>query len=146
MAEGPCDIYAKGGIPCVAAHSMTRALYASYAGPLYSVTKKPGTTVKDIPVTNAGGVADAAAHEAFCGSSECVVQRIYDQSPQGNHLRQRISGRNKTAAAWWTGEAWWTPRGTRSPSRAESRSSACGSTLGMALHPSKLTDFASLPP
>ena len=32
--EGPCDIYAKGGTPCVAAHSMTRALFAHYTGPL----------------------------------------------------------------------------------------------------------------
>ena len=36
-AEGPCDIYDKAGTPCVAAHSMTRALYGAYAGPLYSV-------------------------------------------------------------------------------------------------------------
>jgi hypothetical protein len=27
--EGPCDIYAAAGTPCVAAHSSTRALYAS---------------------------------------------------------------------------------------------------------------------
>jgi hypothetical protein len=33
-SAAPCDIYAKGGTPCVAAHSMTRALFASYAGPL----------------------------------------------------------------------------------------------------------------
>ena len=32
--EGPCDVYAKGGAPCVAAHSSTRALYKSYDGPL----------------------------------------------------------------------------------------------------------------
>jgi len=31
----PCDIYAAGGTPCIAAHSTTRALYASYNGPLY---------------------------------------------------------------------------------------------------------------
>ena len=31
---GPCDIYAAGGTPCVAAHSMTRALFAHYTGPL----------------------------------------------------------------------------------------------------------------
>ena len=31
---GPCDIYAAGGTPCVAAHSTTRALYGSYNGPL----------------------------------------------------------------------------------------------------------------
>jgi hypothetical protein len=28
-ASLPCDIYASGGTPCVAAHSTTRALYAS---------------------------------------------------------------------------------------------------------------------
>ncbi|MEV7027485.1 arabinofuranosidase catalytic domain-containing protein, partial [Kitasatospora sp. NPDC093558] len=31
-AQGPCDVYAAGGTPCVAAHSTTRALYAGYAG------------------------------------------------------------------------------------------------------------------
>eukprot|EP01047_Picozoa_sp_COSAG01_P137750 COSAG01_NODE_68311_length_264_cov_0.939394_1_plen_71_part_10 len=31
----PCDIYAAGGTPCVAAHSTVRALYASYTGMLY---------------------------------------------------------------------------------------------------------------
>ena len=31
-AAGPCDLYFKGGTPCVAAHSMTRALYAAYTG------------------------------------------------------------------------------------------------------------------
>jgi hypothetical protein len=30
--KGPCDIYADAGDPCVAAHSTTRALYASYNG------------------------------------------------------------------------------------------------------------------
>ena len=28
--KGPCDIYGAAGTPCVAAHSTTRALYASY--------------------------------------------------------------------------------------------------------------------
>jgi hypothetical protein len=27
--QGPCDIYAAAGDPCVAAHSTTRALYAA---------------------------------------------------------------------------------------------------------------------
>ena len=30
--QGPCDIYATGGTPCVAAHSTTRALYGAYNG------------------------------------------------------------------------------------------------------------------
>ncbi|MEU6721290.1 arabinofuranosidase catalytic domain-containing protein [Nonomuraea sp. NPDC046802] len=32
-------MYAAGGTPCVAAHSTTRALYASYNGPLYRVRR-----------------------------------------------------------------------------------------------------------
>ena len=38
-ASLPCDIYASGGTPCVAAHSTTRALYASYSGSLYQVRR-----------------------------------------------------------------------------------------------------------
>src|ERR1039457_4006313 len=38
--KGPCDIYTAGGDPCVAAHSTTRALYASYNGPLYQVLRQ----------------------------------------------------------------------------------------------------------
>ena len=37
--QGPCDIYAAGGTPCVAAHSTTRALYGSYNGSLYQVQR-----------------------------------------------------------------------------------------------------------
>ena len=35
----PCDIYASGGTPCVAAHSTTRALFGSYNGPLYQIQR-----------------------------------------------------------------------------------------------------------
>ena len=38
--EGPCDIYAAGNTPCVAAHSMTRALFGAYLGPLYQVCSR----------------------------------------------------------------------------------------------------------
>jgi len=38
--KGPCDIYARAGAPCVAAHSTTRALYAAYNGPLYQVMRQ----------------------------------------------------------------------------------------------------------
>ena len=41
--SGPCDIYAAGGTPCVAAHSTVRALYGSYNGTLYQV-RRPRTT------------------------------------------------------------------------------------------------------
>ena len=39
VAAAPCDIYASGNTPCVAAHSTTRALYDNYSGSLYQVTR-----------------------------------------------------------------------------------------------------------
>ena len=84
-AEGPCDIYAAAGTPCVAAHAITRALYADYDGPLYRVNKTDA--VLDIGVVATGGVADASAVDAFCPNvGDCFVDIIYDQSGQGNDL------------------------------------------------------------
>src|SRR5476649_2897237 len=48
--EGPCDIYAAGGSPCVAAHSTTRALYAAYNGPLYQIMRRSDGKMLDIGV------------------------------------------------------------------------------------------------
>jgi hypothetical protein len=98
--EGPCDIYAAGGTPCVAAHSTTRALYASYSGPLYQVKRLSDGAVKNIgavrpsagPVPDPGGYADAAAQDAFCASTTCLITEIYDQSGQGNNLTQAPRG------------------------------------------------------
>lgn len=76
--QGPCDIYAAAGTPCVAAHSVTRALFGAYAGPLYQVKRSDNATL-DIGVLAPGGVANAAAQDAFCGSAACGIFRIYDQ-------------------------------------------------------------------
>eukprot|EP00035_Acanthoeca_spectabilis_P007073 m.132149 g.132149 ORF g.132149 m.132149 type:complete len:351 (+) comp13785_c0_seq1:34-1086(+) len=86
--EGPCDIYDAGQTPCVAAHSMTRALYGAYSGPLYCLSKTTSgaTEYLDVGVLSPGGVANTTAHDAFCAGADCIVYRIYDQSPQGNHL------------------------------------------------------------
>jgi hypothetical protein len=46
--EGPCDIYTASGYPCVTAHSTTRALYASYNGPLYQVMRQSDSKTLDI--------------------------------------------------------------------------------------------------
>ncbi|MEV4326968.1 arabinofuranosidase catalytic domain-containing protein, partial [Microbispora rosea] len=59
----PCDIYAAGGTPCVAAHSTTRALYGAYNGPLYQVRRSSDNATRDIGVLSAGGVANAAAQD-----------------------------------------------------------------------------------
>ena len=48
--QGPCDIYAATGTPCAAAHSTTRALYASYNGPLYQVLRQSDGKTLDIGV------------------------------------------------------------------------------------------------
>jgi hypothetical protein len=98
--QGPCDIYAAGGTPCVAAHSTTRALYASYNGPLYRVMRLSDRRVKDIgivapravPFPDAGGYADAAAQDAFCVETACLVTKVYDQSPNHNDLTQAPRG------------------------------------------------------
>ena len=90
-AKGPCDIYANDGGPCVAAHSTVRALYASYAGPLYQVRKADGT-VTDIAPEMPGGFANSAAQDTFCGVDACTISIIYDQSGKGNHLTKAPPG------------------------------------------------------
>ncbi|HEY3478385.1 MAG TPA: arabinofuranosidase catalytic domain-containing protein [Streptomyces sp.] len=89
--SGPCDIYASGGTPCVAAHSTTRALYAAYTGPLYQVRRSSDNTTRDIRV-GAGGLADAAAQDSFCANTSCVITIIYDQSGRNNRLTQAPPG------------------------------------------------------
>ncbi len=95
--EGPCDIYAEDGCPCVAAHSSTRALYASYNGPLYQVMRQSDGRTLDIGVVppvegDPGGYADAAAQDAFCANTYCWITVLYDQSGKGNHLVQAPRG------------------------------------------------------
>ncbi len=85
-SQGPCDIYAAGGTPCVAAHSTTRALFAAYAGPLYQVQRTSDNTFDDIGLLSAGGVANAAAQDSFCAGTTCTITRIYDQTGDGNTL------------------------------------------------------------
>ena len=95
--KGPCDIYAAAGDQCVAAHSTTRALYASYDGPLYQVLRQSDGKSLDIGVvkasaTDAGGYADAAAQDAFCANTHCWISIVFDQSPKHNDLTQAPRG------------------------------------------------------
>ena len=91
-ASLPCDIYASGGTPCVAAHSTTRALYASYNGPLYQVRRASDNATTNISPLSAGGVANAAAQDSFCAGTTCVITEIYDQSGHGNNLTDAPGG------------------------------------------------------
>jgi hypothetical protein len=98
--KGPCDIYGDANNPCVAAHSTTRALYASYSGPLYQVLRQSDGKTLDIgvvqptssPVPDAGGYADAAAQDKFCADTYCWITKIYDQSPKHSDLTQAPLG------------------------------------------------------
>src|SRR5580693_7037748 len=84
-AARPCDIYAAGGTPCVAAYSTVRALYRTYRGPLYQVTRASDGQTADIGVAP-GGYAAAAAQNSFCAGTVCTITRIYDQSSYRNDL------------------------------------------------------------
>ena len=91
-SQGPCDIYASAGTPCVAAHSTTRALYAAYNGSLYQVRRSSDNSTLNIGVVSAGGVANAAAQDSFCSGTTCVITEIYDQSGHGNNLTDAPGG------------------------------------------------------
>ena len=90
--SGPCDIYAAGGTPCVAAHSTTRALYSAYNGPLYQVRRSSDSHTANIGLLSAGGYANAAAQDSFCANTTCLITVIYDQSGKGNNLTQAPPG------------------------------------------------------
>ena len=98
--KGPCDIYADASDPCVAAYSSTRALYASYNGPLYQVMRQSDSESLNIgvvqpaasPAPDAGGYADASVQDAFCANTYCWIITIYDQSPHANNMTQAPRG------------------------------------------------------
>jgi hypothetical protein len=45
-----------------------------------------------LPFPDAGGYADAAAQDAFCANTTCVITKVYDQSPNHNDLTQAPRG------------------------------------------------------
>lgn len=96
VVAGPCDIYASGGAPCIAAHSTTRALYSAYTGALYQVQRGSDGATTTIAPLSAGGIANAAAQDSFCANTTCLITIIYDQSGKGNHLTRALKG-------YWSG-------------------------------------------
>jgi hypothetical protein len=117
----PCDIYAAGGTPCVAAHSTTRALLAAYAGNLYQVRRSSDNGTRDIAALSAGGVADAAAQDSFCAGTTCVITVVYDQAGRGNHL-------------WYQGSAAVPGSPQSSPARATTESLTGGNSKAYSLY------------
>ncbi|MEV6006938.1 arabinofuranosidase catalytic domain-containing protein [Streptomyces sp. NPDC051976] len=82
----PCDLYAAGGTPCVAAHSTTRALLASYSGPLYQIQRASDQSYRDIGLLSTGGYADGASQVSFCAGTSCTITKIYDQTSKHNDM------------------------------------------------------------
>jgi non-reducing end alpha-L-arabinofuranosidase len=101
---GPCDIYASGNTPCIAAHSTVRALLGAYDGNLYQVKRSSDSKTTDIGVLTPGGVANSATQDSFCSGTTCVITIVYDQSGHGNHLEYQgqgssCGGQDKAATA-----------------------------------------------
>jgi hypothetical protein len=88
----PCDIYGAAGTPCVAAHSTVRALFSSYNGPLYQVTRVSDGARSDIGLLSAGGYANAAAQDSFCAGTTCSISKVYDQTSRHNDLNPGPAG------------------------------------------------------
>ncbi|MEQ0564493.1 arabinofuranosidase catalytic domain-containing protein [Amycolatopsis sp. NEAU-NG30] len=117
----PCDIYASGGTPCIAAHSTVRALYGSYSGNLYQVRRSSDNTTRNIAVLAAGGTADAAAQDSFCAGTSCVITVVYDQSGHGNDL-------------WYQGSSVVPGSSQSSPAKATSESLTVGGAKAYSLY------------
>ncbi len=86
QASLPCDIYAAGGTPCQAAYSTTRALFASYDGPLYQIQRASDGAQLNIGLESAGGLVNSAPQVSFCAGTACTVTELYDQTSNGNDM------------------------------------------------------------
>jgi len=117
----PCDIYAAGGTPCVAAHSTTRALFGAFNGPLYQVRRSSDGATRNIGVLTAGGSANAAAQDSFCAGTTCVITVVYDQSGRGNDL-------------WYQGSSVVPGSSQSSPAIATTESLTVGATKAYSLY------------
>jgi hypothetical protein len=82
----PCDIYASGGTPCEAAYSTTRALFASYNGPLYQIQRASDRSTLNVGLESAGGVVNSAPQVSFCSGTTCTITQLYDQTANGNNM------------------------------------------------------------
>ena len=93
--QGPCDIYAAAGTPCVAAHSTTRALYAAYNGALYQVRRTSDSTTAEYLHAERRRVRQRRDAGLLLRGHHCTITVIFDQSGQGQqpHPSARPAGR-----------------------------------------------------
>lgn len=84
----PCDVALAAGTPCVAAHSVTRRLYAGYAGFLFRLQRTSDNTTLDVGTNSTSHVVDLSGIASFCASTVCGYRILYDQSGNSNDLTQ----------------------------------------------------------
>ena len=82
----PGDVAKAAGTPFVAAHAMTRTLFASYAGPLFRALRVSDKQEKDIGFVASTGLVDLTTLSTFCSGTSCKVTTLYDQSGNGNDM------------------------------------------------------------
>ena len=83
--QGPCDLFTGG---CAEAYSVTRAMTASYTGPLFQLGLAADKNAKTLDIgQTAEHTADMTTWSAYCGgnASKCVVSKIYAQIHSGKN-------------------------------------------------------------
>jgi hypothetical protein len=90
--QGPCDVVPGG---CAEAYSVTRAMVASYTGPLFQLGRTSDKTTQNVGQTSAHA-ADLSTWSSFCGGSQsnCVVAKVYAEVHSG--------GNDLTPGVWKT--------------------------------------------
>jgi len=94
LAPAPCDIMAAAtpSTPCQAAYSVTRRLFAAYAGPLFELycpscnpTLMNIGTVPGAISGLVGGEVNIPAANAYCSQAPnaCFIYQLYDQTGSG---------------------------------------------------------------
>ncbi len=100
MQSLPGDIAAAAGTPMVAAHAVTRALFAAYSGRLFQARRPSDGTTQDINTVGPGGLVDLNALNTFCGTATCTVTRLYDQTGNANDMSQAAVASQPTVGFW----------------------------------------------
>ena len=67
--QGPCDLVPSG---CAEAYSVTRAMTASYTGPLFQLARTSDKTTQDVGQT-ASHAADLTTWSSFCGGTQSIA-------------------------------------------------------------------------
>jgi non-reducing end alpha-L-arabinofuranosidase len=116
----PGDVAKAAGTPFAAAHAMTRALFASYAGPLFKALRDSDKQEKDIGIVATTGLVDLSSLSTFCSGTTCRVTTLYDQSGNGNDMwRADDSSKNQpgtpTICDLMAIEYWQMSDGTKVP-------------------------------